>query len=152
MEHTFLYPLCLTSSLDARLTFRFNTFFLMEIPRRSSPLMLLAPLPRIQLFLLYLAVPAYDISLSPFCSGFQHNTIPLSSGISIQQNQQKTFLYTGIFDNKKLIMSFFLTTRYLIFPLYNSIFSFLYTKDFTKKSRQCSFELTVCLIRYQNSN
>lgn len=107
VEHTFLYPLCLTSNLDARLTFRFNIFFFMEIPRRSSPLMLLAPLPRIQLFLFFLAVPAYDISLSSFCSGFQHNTIPLSSGISIQQNQQKTFPHPGVIDNKKLIMSFF---------------------------------------------
>ena len=73
----------------------------MEIPRRSSPLMLLTPLPRIQLFLFFLAVPAYDISLSPFCSGFQHNTIPLSSEISIQQNQQKNFPHLAIFDNKK---------------------------------------------------
>lgn len=105
-------------SLDARLTFRFNIFFLMEIPRHSSPLMLLAPLPRIQLFLFFLAVPAYEISLSPFCSGFQHNTIPLSSGRSIQQNQQKNFPHLAIFDNKKTDNEFsFLTIRYPNFPL-----------------------------------
>ena len=113
--HTFLYSLCLKSSLDARLTFWFNTFFLMEIPRLSSPLMLLAPLPRIQLFLFFLAVPAYDISLSPFCSGFQHNTIPLSFGISIQQNQQKISPHLGVIDNKKTDNEFF--------PHYQSIFS-----------------------------
>ena len=54
------------SSLDARLTFRFNIFLFMDIPRRSSPLMLLTPLPRIQLFLFSLAVPVYGIFLSPF--------------------------------------------------------------------------------------
>ena len=71
------------SSLDARLTFLLNIFFLMEIPRRSSPLMLLTPLPRIQLFLFSLAISVYGILLSPFCFGFQHNTILLSSGMSI---------------------------------------------------------------------
>lgn len=120
----------------------------MDIPRRSSPLMLLAPLPRIQLFLFFLAVPAYDISLSPFCSGFQHNTIPLSSGISIQQNQQKTFLHLGIFDNKKTDNEFsFLTIRYQT-PLL-IIYIFVH-QIFSPQKRLYSFELTVCLYNYRN--
>ena len=54
----------------------------------------------------------------PFCSGFQHNTIPLSSGISIQQNHQKPFLLSEIFDNKKTDNEFFfLTISYPNFPL-----------------------------------
>ena len=113
-------------SLDARLTFRFNIFLFMETPRRSSPLMLLASLPRIQLFLFSLAVPVYGILLSPFCSGFQHNTIPLFSGMSIQQNQQKTFPHLAIFDNKKTDNEFFfLTIRYQVSLLRYTLLSII---------------------------
>lgn len=116
VEHTFLYPLRLMSSLDARLTFRFNIFLFMEIPRRSSPLMLLAPLPRIQLFLFSLAVPVYGISLSPFLYWIsaQHYTTFLWNVYSAEPTKIPScgLVYLTI---KKLIMSFFLTIRYLIF-------------------------------------
>lgn len=98
------------SSLDARLTFRFNIFFLMEIPRRSSPLMLLAPLPRIQLFLFFLAVPAYDISLPPFILDFSTTLYHFPLEYLFSRTNKKTSHTLGIFDNKKTDNEFFFLT------------------------------------------
>lgn len=97
------------SSLDARLTFRFNTFFSWKFHAAVLPSCCWhhCPVSNCSSFLLLFLHMTFRSPL--FCSGFQHNTIPLSSGMSIQQNQQKT-TYNFHMHNKKEVSKIYETS------------------------------------------